>query len=142
MGAGSVSTGNYALPIQAPTAQLFKPAEVVWASHTCQKPYFGLRKDTGSLTIGTQVAEPGCFLPPLNMALSQFHIVVICLNIITGCTAQVRFLAGQCFSSLHSVQAGSGAYPVGTGGSFPGDKVALVPRFMRGDASTHGAVST
>jgi hypothetical protein len=63
------------------------------------------------------------------MALSQFHrlpltryIIVVCLNITTGCTAWVRFPVWQYYSSLRSVQAGSGAhppYPVGTGGSFP-----------------------
>jgi hypothetical protein len=41
-------------------------------------------------------------------------------------TARVRFPAVQDFSLLHRVQAGSGAhsasYPMGTGGSFPGDK--------------------
>jgi hypothetical protein len=43
-------------------------------------------------------------------------------------TAWVRFQGGQDFSLLHSVQTESGVhrtpYPMGTGGSFTGDKAA------------------
>jgi hypothetical protein len=48
-----------------------------------------------------------------------------------GWMARVQFLAGvRDFSLLHSIQTDSGAhpafYPMGTGGSFPGHKLAEV----------------
>jgi hypothetical protein len=47
-----------------------------------------------------------------------------------GWTARVQFPAVQKFALLHYVKTGSEAqpffYPMGTGGSFPGDKAAGV----------------
>jgi hypothetical protein len=58
------------------------------------------------------------------MYYESHYVESVCLYIAEGSMAGFRFLEGQDFSLLHSVQTGSEAhpasYPMGTRGSFPG----------------------
>jgi hypothetical protein len=89
------------------------------------------------------VVEVGFFCKdslPVCRFVPSFHKLAICTFSLRvgiaqsvqrqamGWTAWVRFPAVQDFSLLHSIQTGTWAHPascpMGTGGSFPGGKVA------------------
>jgi hypothetical protein len=64
----------------------------------------------------------------MNYFIFRRHVAKVIIGVATGWTARVRLPAVQDFSLLHIVQIGSGAhpasYPMGTGGSFPGNTAA------------------
>jgi hypothetical protein len=94
--------------------------------------YWTLREGTG-MCFGTRLADSYLLATPLirfsELLFPRDSSVGIALGYGLDCwVSRVRFPAVTGNSSLRRVQNGSGAhsasYPVGTGGSFPGGKVA------------------